>query len=145
WPGNIRELKGEVRRCALLAEEGRLEAVEVHHLSQTAGRSLQPSTDRASTPTREVIEAALLAEGGNVSGAARALNIHRNQLRRFISRHGLDAKAWANRGGPRGRGRGRIWIPPPAKAFTEKKRISPPPPPAERGGATTARALRPPG
>jgi len=101
WPGNIRELKGEVRRCALLAEEGRLEAVEVHHLSQTAGRSLQPSTDRASTPTREVIEAALLAEGGNVSGAARALNIHRNQLRRFISRHGLDAKAWANRGGPR--------------------------------------------
>jgi len=96
WPGNIRELKGEVRRCALLAKEEGASELQVHYLGETAGRSLGLAARHSSGPTREAIEAALLAEQGNVSAAARALNIHRNQLRRLLSRHGLDAKAWSS-------------------------------------------------
>ena len=96
WPGNVRELKGEVRRCALLAKEEGSAELQVHHLAQTAGQSLVSTAGNSPGPTREAIEAALLAERGNVSAAARALNIHRNQLRRFLSRHGLDAKAWSS-------------------------------------------------
>jgi transcriptional regulator with GAF, ATPase, and Fis domain len=38
---------------------------------------------------RARIEAALLANGGKVAAAARALGLHRNQLRRLIDKHGI--------------------------------------------------------
>ena len=38
---------------------------------------------------RQRIEDALRANGGNVAAAARALGLHRTQLRRLIERHGI--------------------------------------------------------
>jgi DNA-binding NtrC family response regulator len=40
---------------------------------------------------REVVEKALGAESGNVSATARRLGVHRNQLRRWMTRYGLAA------------------------------------------------------
>jgi transcriptional regulator with GAF, ATPase, and Fis domain len=40
---------------------------------------------------RARIEAALRQQGGNVTATARALGMHRTQLRRLMDRHNLDA------------------------------------------------------
>jgi transcriptional regulator with GAF, ATPase, and Fis domain len=43
-------------------------------------------------PTRETLEAALAAQSGNVARTARALNVHRTQLRRWLERYGIDVR-----------------------------------------------------
>jgi len=99
WPGNARELVGEVRRAALAAREAGRTDVRVEDLDPHAGLIIQratasdsspspaPSTDKpAPLPDRAAILRALEAEGGNVTRAARNLGLHRNQLRRFLAR-----------------------------------------------------------
>ena len=41
------------------------------------------------------IEAALRAHRGNVTAAARALGMHRTQLRRWLEKEGVDPRAFA--------------------------------------------------
>ena len=100
WPGNVRELNGEIRRAGRDAlAEGR-HVVKDKDLAESAGREISDTRARPSTPavpttaelSREVIEAALRKEQGNVTAAARALGLHRNQLRRWVSKHGVDPR-----------------------------------------------------
>jgi DNA-binding NtrC family response regulator len=94
WPGNVRELLGEITRAAHGAKLAGAEAVRPSHLAASAGRPLgpreqdEPAGETRSTPDDATIEAALAAHQGNVSGAARALGLHRNQLRRWLDRRG---------------------------------------------------------
>ena len=103
WPGNVRELLGEIRRAGREAvAEGRM-VVKDKDLAESAGREIADprritgsgvgsAPGAAQEATREAIEAALKAEGGNVTRAAKALGMHRNQLRRWISRNAVDPK-----------------------------------------------------
>jgi transcriptional regulator with AAA-type ATPase domain len=108
WPGNVRELLGEVRRAALAAKEDGKPFVRAEDLDARAGIAIaaaeavggetvdltRGSAARpAPLPTPAVIEEALRAHAGNVSAASRALGLHRNQLRRFLSRNPAIAKA----------------------------------------------------
>jgi len=99
WPGNVRELLHEVRRAAHRALAGAAPhdtatLVEPQHLSSEAGLvivglpSETPSgrPKPARTPTDEEIQKALEDNQGNVRGTARALGIHRNQLRRWLEK-----------------------------------------------------------
>lgn len=98
WPGNVRELIAEVRAAARRARTAEARDVSAEYLSERAGTELSaarassespsapPAPSSAVPPTDEQIEAALAQESGNVSRAARALNLHRNQLRRWLSR-----------------------------------------------------------
>jgi len=43
-------------------------------------------------PAREQIEEILRRERGNVTRAAQQLGLHRNQLRRWLSRHEIDPR-----------------------------------------------------
>jgi transcriptional regulator with GAF, ATPase, and Fis domain len=108
WPGNARELIGEIRRAALAARDAgdaelgataldptaglRIERRESVSLSGSApgllGAAPSPApARRAPLPDRDTVARALAAEGGNVVRTARALGLHRNQLRRFLARH----------------------------------------------------------
>jgi transcriptional regulator with GAF, ATPase, and Fis domain len=110
WPGNVRELLVEARSAgqAALIQSTRL--VELRHLDADAGKPLAPSVpapvDVTATPSprdtrsrtrpldpgeRARIEEVLRGEQGNVAAAARALGMHRTQLRRLIGRHGIGA------------------------------------------------------
>jgi DNA-binding NtrC family response regulator len=118
WPGNVRELLAEIRIAAQAAlDDGH--RVEARHLSETAGTvfgSAMPDPRSAppdSTPTpqgpppdgsrkrmprddaewRQRIEESLRANAGNVAATARALGLHRNQLRRYIERFGIIVDA----------------------------------------------------
>jgi len=112
WPGNARELIAEVRAAAR-APRSSGHRLTARHLAQTAGSVFSaaaldvpvaaPSSDlpRADPPQkrtpridvawRQRIEDALRANAGNVTAAARALGLHRNQMRRLLERHGIAA------------------------------------------------------
>ena len=98
WPGNVRELHACVRASARKARAAGASDVGVEYLSEQAGFPLSvgeresasssaPPAASAAELTREQIEAALDREAGNVSRAARALGLHRNQLRRWLTRN----------------------------------------------------------
>ena len=90
WPGNVRELLRELRRAAHLSIEAAAKLVDVQHLPPDAGLGFSPTGSREKPKpvalSDEQIEAALAEHGGNVRGTARALGMHRNQLRRWIER-----------------------------------------------------------
>jgi DNA-binding NtrC family response regulator len=109
WPGNVRELLREVRRAAHRAIEEGVTVVQPHHLAAEAGTplgtsaSLPPAAgDSEGAPagqsnvpphksaaawSDEEIAQALADNRGNVRGTARALGMHRNQLRRWLEKH----------------------------------------------------------
>lgn len=105
WPGNIRELIAEVRAAARASARAGRPQVARADLSLTAGvaellasppeAAVEPpvvSSTRLSD--RSEVEAALRAELGNVRGAARRLGVHRNQLRRWLDKHGIDTSTF---------------------------------------------------
>lgn len=117
WPGNVRELLLEIREAAraarvrgaskvevedLPAEAGTVREVRLASVADQAAPSSPPSEadpgqppwaprPSRAAPDKETLVRALEASGGNVSSAARALGVHRTQLRRWLARHGLDA------------------------------------------------------
>jgi transcriptional regulator with PAS, ATPase and Fis domain len=94
WSGNVRELLREVRLAAHAALDAGSCSIEARHLSPEAGQLLTTTSTRTPAQTsaphpdldRERIERALAAHDGNVSRAARALGLHRNQLRRWLAK-----------------------------------------------------------
>ena len=106
WPGNVRELQAELRSAAqaALADGNRVTA---RHLAAGAGSAFAGSAPRDGdgdaarngdeTPKKRApqvddgwrrrIEEALRTNRGNVAATARALGLHRTQLRRLLERH----------------------------------------------------------
>jgi len=105
WPGNVRELIGEVRRAALRAVQSGRSLVDVEDLAEDAGRRISISVPPApgpvpapapepseAAPSDEAIERALIENAGNVTRTAKILGMHRNQLRRWLSKRPLIAR-----------------------------------------------------
>jgi len=110
WPGNIRELRGAIERATILAKPGQ-EQLEAESLPQ-ANRGVETSElpvgamlDASSGQVRvvlppegiafeelerAVLKAALELADGNVSGAARLLQLNRDQMRYRIRKLDLD-------------------------------------------------------
>jgi len=101
WPGNVRELLAEVRAAAHAAGDDT--RVLARHIAPSAGSAFStPTSEVPAEPVRKRmpqtvddewrtrIEAALKASNGKVAAAARALGLHRNQLRRLIERHEIE-------------------------------------------------------
>jgi transcriptional regulator with PAS, ATPase and Fis domain len=100
WRGNVRELLQEVREAASLVLGTEKPVVRAEHLPAGAAADVQmerppepgpvPATAAVGTPEHQaMIATALAAEDDNVSGAARRLGVHRNQLRRWMTRYGM--------------------------------------------------------
>jgi len=105
WPGNVRELRAEVLRWGVFCDE----MVDVADLSPeirawsgggeggsgaSGGTSGQPAAgtsleEAVRAAERAAIAAALEATGGNLSRAARSLQIDRNTLKRKLALYGL--------------------------------------------------------
>jgi DNA-binding NtrC family response regulator len=114
WPGNVRELQAEARNAAQAARVAGVPSIDSRFLDPMAGVAFgaaqpppaQPPRDshtrvRAAVaepagPTRERVKAALAHHGGNVSAAARALGVHRTQLRRVLDRYGVDPRTFVS-------------------------------------------------
>lgn len=89
WPGNVRELLREVRLAAHAKLERGATQILAEHLAPDAGHEIAPaSVPRTSAPSDEAIAAALGEHDGNVTRTAKALGLHRNQLRRWLAKRG---------------------------------------------------------
>jgi DNA-binding NtrC family response regulator len=104
WPGNVRELLAEVRESGRGAAADGAAIVDVTRLAEAAGVSFDRTSEISGVgapaggmPPREAIEDALRREEGRIATAARALGIHRNQLRRWLAKHHVDPKAFATK------------------------------------------------
>jgi transcriptional regulator of acetoin/glycerol metabolism len=93
WPGNIRELLREVRLAAHARLTPGSQLILAEHLAPQAGMRIEPTgaapepaPPASSQPSEEQIEAALAEHRGNVTQAAKALGLHRNQLRRWLAK-----------------------------------------------------------
>ncbi|MBL8619774.1 MAG: sigma 54-interacting transcriptional regulator [Myxococcales bacterium] len=114
WPGNVRELLTEARAAARAAVIAGASLVDASHLHADAGRAIHAAADPAPAPAPPTsaaapveldqvapadraahIEAALRREEGNVARAARALGVHRTQLRRWLARYAIDPRQFA--------------------------------------------------
>ena len=118
WPGNVRELCAEARSAAQAALAEGASRVEAKHLGETAGlafatpgkkggegegpESSSGSGSGAAPPSLAKVAGVLKRVQGNTSAAARELGVHRTQLRRWMEKYGLDARAYL----PGGRGKG---------------------------------------
>jgi transcriptional regulator with GAF, ATPase, and Fis domain len=91
----VRELLGAVRRAAHAARAERRLVVEARDLEDSAGVAFGGAAAAGEggdepprrEPTRAEVEAALREARGNVTGAARRLGLHRNQLRRWLAKN----------------------------------------------------------
>jgi transcriptional regulator with PAS, ATPase and Fis domain len=93
WPGNVRELLREVRLAAHARLEPGSSQLLAEHLAPDAGKLIEPSAAPAASAAKSLgglddarIEAALAEHQGNVTRAAKALGLHRNQLRRWLAK-----------------------------------------------------------
>jgi transcriptional regulator with PAS, ATPase and Fis domain len=98
WPGNVRELLREVRLAAHAQLEPESNQLLAQHLAPDAGKLISPLPGTATDATKSLsglddtrIEAALTEHQGNVTRAARALGLHRNQLRRWLAKRAGNA------------------------------------------------------
>jgi transcriptional regulator with PAS, ATPase and Fis domain len=108
WPGNVRELRAEVRRAlAFVMDETPPWRLEADDLGERAGTPIavsqghEPAVTAPAAVPQDEIASALALERGNVARAARRLGIHRNRVRRWLERHGLDAEHFKSIGGGR--------------------------------------------
>jgi transcriptional regulator of acetoin/glycerol metabolism len=103
WPGNVREMLAEVREAARSAAADGVTSVDVGRLAPGAGARFDTTSEPAprsisGMPPREVIVEALRREEGRIATAARALGVHRNQLRRWLAKNQVDPRALAGQG-----------------------------------------------
>jgi two-component system NtrC family response regulator len=93
WPGNIRELQNKVSRAVIMAE-GRV--IEPKDLDLPVSETREPASLRESRDhaEREVLVEALSRHRGNISRAARALEVSRPTLHGLLDKHQVDAKSF---------------------------------------------------
>ena len=86
WPGNVRELRSAVRHAATEARLRRASEARAEDLPVRPSSSPPAPCERGPDEVRD----ALRAHKGNVSATARALGMHRTQLRRVLAKVPLD-------------------------------------------------------
>ena len=90
WPGNVRELRNAIEHAMVMADGAPI--ARAHLPAEVRGDVAggdEPMREKLSEVERLSIEAALAAEGGNQTRAAKRLGISRRALIYKIDKHGL--------------------------------------------------------
>lgn len=87
WPGNIRELKHKVHRAVILSSGPSITAEDLGFVEPQHRLPLQEAKDQFEL---RYITDALITCGGNISRAAQSLGVARQQLQRYVKKHGLN-------------------------------------------------------
>jgi Nif-specific regulatory protein len=110
WPGNVRELQNVIERASIMCQKRKISTADLGlKFAQGATVALPVATagNATSTPAvpaadgakpvrrrrslqREEVAEALAQTGGNVSEAAKLLDVHRRQLQRLKKRYDID-------------------------------------------------------
>ena len=89
WPGNVRELENRVKRAVIMAEGARITPadLEMESLSKYAGQTLKEAREALE---KELIQATLTRNKGNITKAAEELGVSRPTLYELMERVGLS-------------------------------------------------------
>ncbi len=90
WPGNVRELQNRLKRAVVTTKARRLSAADLDLKApseEPRRETLQEARDRAE---RAAIENAVALSGGNISNAAKILQISRPKLYNLLRRHEIE-------------------------------------------------------
>ncbi len=98
WPGNVRELENRIQRGVILASDAYLrpEDLELAGVRPAGIPTLQVARDEAE---RRVLIDALTRNAGNVTRAAREIDVSRPTLHDLMRKHGIDAGRFRQGGG----------------------------------------------
>jgi transcriptional regulator with PAS, ATPase and Fis domain len=92
WPGNIRELKNEIERAYIYSNGSIIEKLELSS-EILYSQSINDEEDNIDANTVEDIYKlidALKQTNGNISKAAKILNVHRNTVHRWVKKFSLN-------------------------------------------------------
>lgn len=89
WPGNIRELKHTMEKAVILCESGTLESEDFFFGSGSGMKPPEVDSMKLSVVEKNLIEKALEDCRGNLSKAAKVLDISRTTLYSKIKKYGL--------------------------------------------------------
>ncbi len=91
WPGNVRELENRIQRGVIMAQDSYLrpEDLELEEPVRDDVTSLQAAREEAE---RRVIMDALTRNAGNVTRAARDVDVSRPTFHDLLKKHGIDAE-----------------------------------------------------
>jgi DNA-binding NtrC family response regulator len=89
WPGNIRELKHMSEKAVILNDSGILEPEDFFPLAHASDKSMQNPLTSLADIEKAAIENALKTVSGNISRAARLLDISRTTLYSKMDKHGI--------------------------------------------------------
>ena len=101
WPGNVREVKNAVERAVILGSGPVLTLADLpsHFKKSASAEGAAETRSRFVLPEdgivvdeviRDFLDQALERCGGNKSQAARLLGIHRDQVRYWVKKYGLE-------------------------------------------------------
>jgi two-component system NtrC family response regulator len=90
WPGNVRELENRVQRAVILSKEAyiRPEDLELGVTKSETQRTLQEARDEAE---RSLIVEILTRNAGNITRAARDIEVSRPTFHDLLRKHNIDA------------------------------------------------------
>jgi two-component system NtrC family response regulator len=85
WPGNVREMENRIQRAAIMAENGRITPQDLA-LTSAVEHEEQSLSKAREAVEREMVEAALARNKGNLTRAAADLEISRPSLYELIEK-----------------------------------------------------------
>lgn len=90
WPGNVRELMHKIERAVIMTESSSIQAEDLQFSASTEGSNhILLNTLNLEEVERQVIDAALSRNFGNISSAATELGLTRATLYRRLKKHAL--------------------------------------------------------
>jgi two-component system NtrC family response regulator len=91
WAGNVRELENRIQRAAIMAEGGKITPKDlgISQYSQLEGQGLEQARQAVE---RQMVEAALTRNKGNLTRAAAELEISRPSLYELIGKLGIPRR-----------------------------------------------------
>ncbi len=92
WPGNVRELENRIQRAAIMAETGRVTPEDLGLATSYAEYEGQSLGQAREALERQMIEAALNKNRGNVTRAAAELSISRPTLYELMDKLGVSRR-----------------------------------------------------
>jgi DNA-binding NtrC family response regulator len=95
YPGNVRELRNVIERAVVLAGKDRIDRVHLPEQLLRGRRDASATPDirqRVADVERDMLKAALDANGGNQTKAAKQLGISRFALSRLLAKHDLKPR-----------------------------------------------------
>jgi len=100
WPGNVRELENRVQRGVILARDAYLrpEDLELAEPQGEGPRTLQEARDDAE---RQLLVEALTRNAGNITRAARDIDVSRPTFHDRLRKHKIEAERFRHPGAPR--------------------------------------------